>query len=179
MGILSQDSLSVLGLFGEPESVVRAVDRLRRDGIKHQDISVISGTPYPEGTFGLERPPSKVPWFTFTGAIVGLVVGFAVAGGTALLYPIITSHMSIVALPPVGIITYEVMMLGALVATVVGMLVSARLPSVRPHLWDVCISEGCLGVLVQGKSKDDVTRAEDSLRQSGAADVRHFRERSI
>lgn len=170
---------SVLGLFTGPEDAVRAVDDLRRAGFDQKDLSVISGTPYPEGTFGLERPPSKIPFFSFGGAILGIIVGFSLAAGTAVLYPIYTGGKPIVALPPVGIVTYEMMMLGALVFTVLGFLISARIPTIKPHLWDVCISEGCLGVLVHAWTTDQAETAADSLRKAGAEDVRRFREATL
>ena len=47
---------SVLGLFQEVDAAADALDSLKAGGFGPAEYEIITGTPYPEGTFGEEEP---------------------------------------------------------------------------------------------------------------------------
>ena len=51
-------------------------------------------------------------------------------------YPLITGGMPVLAAWPTGIVTYELTMLGAVVTTIVVLLISTKLPDRKPKLYD-------------------------------------------
>ena len=91
---------------------------LARAGISHDQAEVLSTVPHQssESTMGLHR-------VTILAGLVGLGVGLFLSAGTALLYQINTGGKPIVSWPVVGIISYEVMMLFAIVSTFIVMAV--------------------------------------------------------
>ena len=62
--------------------------------------------------------------------------GSSLATVTALNYPLIKGGMPIVSPWTVGLITYETTMLGAVLATLVGLLVELRLPNFKSLPYD-------------------------------------------
>jgi mono/diheme cytochrome c family protein len=88
---------------------------------------------------------SSIPLYAITVAagIVGILVGIAVAGGTAALYPIPTGGKPIVARPVVAIIAYETMMLVAIVTTFVVALIRVRSAAALAMLLMCVVIVGC------------------------------------
>jgi hypothetical protein len=91
---------------------------------------------------------TRVRWLALAGGIFGAGAGFALAAGTAWLYPLRTGDKPIIALYPAAIITFELAMLFAMVATVAGMFLEMRLPRREKGLYDPAIAEGCIGISV-------------------------------
>lgn len=158
---------AVLGLFRDPDAVADALDALCAAGYGEQDVTVLSDTPYPEGAFGEGETRHRLYVYPFVGAICGFVAGLLVTIGTQLAYPMITGGMPILAIPPMTIVIYGGTLLGAIVATILGILMESRLPDLEASPYDRRIAEGYLGVAVAG-ARDD---AERLLRQAGAVDV--------
>ena len=79
----------------------------------------------------LGKKKSAIKRFTFFGAILGGIAGFTLAAGTAVLYLHPTGGRPIIPFPPFLIITYEMTILFGILATVIGFLISARLPAIR------------------------------------------------
>ena len=50
---------SVLGLYTEEDSAADALDNLRDAGFGEGEYEILTGTPYPEGTFGEAEPQHK------------------------------------------------------------------------------------------------------------------------
>jgi len=78
--------------------------------------------------------------------------------------------MPIVAWYPNLVIIFEMTMLGAIVTTVVALLVTAKLPHFGKSLYDPAVSDGKILVGVAGPSHADAVR--DSLAVSGASAVK-------
>ena len=92
-------------------------------------LSVRSSTPLSEEM--MERLPSRTPKVFLWGILGGIGGGLAallIATLTARAYPMVTGHMPILAAPPVGIVTYEGIALGAVLLTTLGVLWEGRLP---------------------------------------------------
>jgi hypothetical protein len=80
--------------------------------------------------------------------------------------------MPLVAPWPTGIITYECTMLGAVLTTIVALLIATRLPNWKPKLYDPEVSHG--KILIGALEASDSVRAEleNRLRGSGAVKVK-------
>ena len=99
-----------------------AVDGALESGVAASQIEVRSPSPLEEGELPLPKPKSRVLLFALAGAVLGGLTAFGLAAGTALAYPLPTGGMSIVAGPPVGVVTYEGTALGLILMTVLRVL---------------------------------------------------------
>src|ERR687886_1137310 len=142
--------MTLLAVFREPEAVADAMDALRGAGFTGRELTVLSGTPYPEGAFGEEPVRHRLYVFPFIGAACGFAVGLLLTIGTQLSFPLVTGGKPILSIPPMINVIYEGTMLGAIVATVAGVLFESRLPDLGDAPYDPRISEGYLGVLAWG-----------------------------
>jgi hypothetical protein len=79
----------------------------------------------------------------------------------------VTGGKPILSIPPMTIVIYGGTLLGAIVTTILGILVESRLPDLGAAPYDRRIAEGYLGVAVSS-ARDD---AEGLLRAAGAVDV--------
>lgn len=119
----SPEHREVSALFEPDADLSAVVARLGQTGVTRDAIIICSPLPLQHGT----PKASMLPyWITIVAGIMGIVVGIFFAAGTAALYPLMTGGKSIVAAPVVGIISYETMMLLAVLATFVTMIVRIR-----------------------------------------------------
>lgn len=162
---------SVLGLFSDEDSAADAMDALKEGGFAQKEYEVLTGVPYPEGTFGEAEPVHKLYRFPLVGAASGFIVGILLTAGTQLAYPLVTGGKPILSIPPMAIIIYEGTMLGAIIFTVVGIIFESRLPRLFMGAYDTRITEGYIGVAVT-TSPEKIGRAEDLLRSAGAEDIK-------
>ena len=164
---------SVLGLFpeGQEDTAADALDALRAEGYTHSEYEIITGTPYPEGTFGEEEPKHTLYRWPLMGAACGFIIGLVLTSGTQLAYPLVTGGKPVLSIPPMAIIMYEGTMLGAIIFTVIGIIIESRLPRLFMGAYDERITEGYIGVAVT-TSEDRVGRAEEVLNEVGAEEVK-------
>ncbi len=113
------------------EEAARVVRSMIDRDVVPRDIEVISSEPVAE-IEELLAGRSRLAAFVLTGAAAGIVAGFLLASGTASLNPINTGGMPIVSPLPVGIVTYESMMLGAILCCFGALLLEAKLLRRRP-----------------------------------------------
>ena len=159
----------ILGLFQSADAAVAGADNLVRAGV--DDFEVLSDTPYPEGAFG-ERPSKHALYiFPLVGAAVGLSIALLLTAGTQLAYPVVTGGKPILAIPPMVIISYEGTMLGAILATIAGVIFESRLPRAKVGLYDPRITEGYIGLLatVPEERLDEIQQA---FQEAEATDVK-------
>jgi hypothetical protein len=162
--------MTVLGVFRDAASVADAMDALRGAGFGGRELTVLSGTPYPEGAFGEEPVRHRLYVFPFIGAACGFLVGLLLTIGTQLSYPLVTGGKPLLSIPPMINVLYEGTLLGALVFTVAGVIFESRLPDLGRTPYDPRISEGYLGVVVRAADAR-VAEATELLRRAGAEDV--------
>lgn len=161
---------SVLGLFLDVDVVADTLDALKAEGYTTEEYDVLTGTPYPEGTFGEAESVHKLFRWPLLGAACGFIVAIMLTTGTQLAYPLVTGGKPILSIPPITIITYEGTMLGAILFTIIGIIWESRLPRLFMGAYDTRITEGYIGVTVTTE-EDRVARAEEVLRGSGAEDI--------
>ena len=164
---------TVLGLFEEIDPAASAVNRLLQiDQFDWRDVMVLSSVPFPEGVLEADKSPSRLPLITLIFAFVGIGIGLLLAGGSFALYVIRQGAKPVLSGPPIGIISYEFMMLSALTAAFVAALYEMRLPAWRGRVTDPRISEGYIGVAAHCADENSAKRAETALQESGAVDVK-------
>lgn len=165
------DRQVVLGLFDPRVSLSPVLDQLRGQGISDVLMEVLS--PLPLET-ALLKKPVRVPLhrITIIGGIIGIAVGIFFAGGTALLYPLMTGGKPIVSSPVVAIISYETMMLVAIVSTFVAMMVKIAFLQQSGLQHDPRIDEGVVGLSIQvGSDAEKAHAISRLLGEAGASNV--------
>ena len=158
---------SVLGLSTEADSAADALDTLRDAGCEEGEYELLTGTPYPEGTFGEAEPEHHLFRWPLIGAACGFTGGLIITAGTQMAYPLITGGKPILSIPPMAIIMYEGTMLGAIIFTIIGILFESRLPRLFMGAYSEKITEGHIGVTVTTEEgRTEV--AEEALKKAGA-----------
>ena len=114
-------SQTCLVKFSQPNDARMAIRRLIQAGIGPESMEVMTSQPIHGEPFIPDMKPTKLRTWAICGAALGLVGGLSLASITALNYPLVKGGMPIVAPWTVGLITYETTMLGAVLATLVGL----------------------------------------------------------
>jgi len=91
---------------------------------------------------------------------------------TETLWPLVTGGMPIVSWWPNIIIMFELTMLGAILATVVSLLVMTELPTIRSKIYDPKISEGKILVAVENPRDAEVPALERTFKGTGITEVK-------
>ncbi len=159
---------AIYGLYDNPETAQRAVDGLRAAGVADADIQVMSSEPFEEFEFSHKDSATWIHWIAGLGGIVGLTGAYLLTTITQQSWPIKTSGMPIVAPWPNLIVMFEMTMLGAILATVLTLFVSAKLPKALPALYDPEVSNGYILVGVQQPASD----LTDALTSAGEGRVK-------
>ena len=166
----STDRHLVEAAFDRVEDVRAVVEAALKSGVAASQLEVRSPAPLEEDELPLPKPKSRVLLFALAGAVLGGLTAFGLAAGTALAYPLPTGGMSIVAGPPVGVVTYEGTALGLILMTVLRVLWeggllpgrAVRSGRGRPSDFDRHVADGRLLLRVHG------------LTESGAEEVRQL-----
>ncbi len=149
---------AIYALCSNPAAAGRAVEGLRRAGVKPRDIAVVSSEPFEGQEFFHRDHETPMPWLAALGGVVGGISGYLLAAFTQRTYPLPTGNMPIVALWPTGVIVYEMTMLGAILTTLLTLLITARLPNWRKQLYDQAVADGM--ILVGATNVSEASRIE-------------------
>jgi hypothetical protein len=165
---------SIYGLFPGPHAAERAMFSLRDAGIAPEKLIVMSSEPFEEYSFAQGESRTLMPWLAVMGGVIGGVGGFVLAWYTQTAYPkpMITGGMPLLAPWPTGIVTYELTMMGAIIATVITLLVSAKLPNWKPALYEPEVSHGKVLIGVVDPADDAREDIENRLRRAGAEKIK-------
>lgn len=140
---------AVYGLYADPDSAQRAVDGLRKAGIAERDITIVSSEPIEEYEFSARDKATWLHWIAGGGGLVGFLAGTWLTTYTERAWPIVTGGMPIVAWWPNLIVMFELTMLGAILATVITLFITAKIPLGEPTLYDREVSDGKILVGVE------------------------------
>lgn len=165
---------AIYALYPDPDSAQRAVNSLRGAGVNDRDIAVVSSEPYDGYEFGRRDHRTRMPWLAALGGLLGGTSGFLLVATSQKAYPLSTGGMPIVAPWPDAIITYEMTMLGAILATLFTLLGTARLPNWNAQLNDPGIADGKILIGVVNPPESSRFELERRLREAGADQVRDF-----
>jgi hypothetical protein len=162
------------GLYPTPDLAQRAVDRLRRAGIAERDITIISSEPFEEYAFSHYHKETWMYWIAGAGGAAGLALGAWLTSFTEHAWPLPTGGMPIVAWWPNLVVIFELTMLSAIIATVVTLLITTKLPRRPPRMYDAAVSDGLILVGVEGAQADEPIRQAmtiDGLARLNTIDV--------
>lgn len=172
---------ALYALYPDPDAAQQAVDLLRSshgtpgaDAVNQDRIAIVSSEPFDGYDFFKHHHKSAIPWVAALGGLLGGVAGFFFAAYTQAVYPIPTGGMAIVPLYADGVITYELTMLGAIVTTLLMLLITARLPNWKKQLYDPEVSDGKILVGVIDPPDQSRGQIEKRLLDAGAERVKEF-----
>jgi hypothetical protein len=160
---------AVYALYSDPDDVQRAVDGLRKAGVADDHITIISSEPIEEYEFSHRHAATWMHWIAGGGGALGLAIGTWLAVLTERSWPIPTGNMPIVAWWPNLIIMFELTMLGAILATVITLFITAKIPSREPKMYDAEVSDGKILVGVENPNEGLVPAIERALMSVGVA----------
>jgi len=167
---------ALYALYSDPDAAQRAVNSLKLSGgslgIGERQIVVVSSEPFDGYDFSDEHSQTRIFLIASLGGICGALLGLLFVRFTQFVYPLPTGGMPIAPHWTNGIITYETTMLGAILTTVVTLLVTARLPHFGPRLSDPEIWHGKILVGVTDPPEKARPELEKQLRLAGASQVK-------
>ena len=169
---------AIYTLCPDPDSAQRLVDELQVAsldlGFTSNQIVVASGEPY-EGYEFSDRY-AKSPMFPLAalGALVGGTCGYFLTTLTQKAYPLPTGGMPITPVWTNGIIIYELTMLGAILTSLLFLMIGAHLPDFGPHLTDPEIWSGKILVGVTNPPEASAAGIERIFRQAGVSQIKKF-----
>lgn len=152
----SDEPVTLLGVYPTDAGAAAACRAVLDAGLPPERLAIVSEFPYPEGAFPVAEPRVRLQWVTVAAGVTGILAGIGLTVGTAFSYPIRTGHMPVLAMPPYAIISYELMMLFGIVATVIGFSL-AVLRSRRRRDWpdEPLLAEGHVGVVTFCRTADE------------------------
>lgn len=163
---------AVYGLYAAPDIAQRAVNALRAVGVHDRDIVVMSSEPFEEYEFSHRDSATWLHWIAGCGGALGLAAGYGLTTTTQQLWPLKTSGMPIVSPWPNLIVIFEMTMLGAILATVITLFITAKLPRRLPDLYDPEVTSGYILVGVQEPAAGLVERMTGALATAGEGRVK-------
>ena len=120
----------LLAEYDEPSTLVAAVHEARALG--YQRLEAFA----PFALEALAPPASGVGWLGGAGALAGAATGLVLQVATALAWPINVGGRPLVHWPSLLIVTFLLSVLGAALASVIGLLWQARLPRLHHPLFE-------------------------------------------
>jgi len=162
---------TIFALFHPSVPLNPIVEALRALKISDEAISICSGLPLADAPPAADKE-ARLYRITLTAGAVGIFFGILLAGGTAILYPLPTGGKPIVTTPVVGIISYETMMLFAIVSTFLATLIALAWGRGPKSRHDPRIGEGFIGVSVFILAGDPRSGSiQELLQRFGALEV--------
>jgi hypothetical protein len=163
---------ALYALYDDGDAAQRAVNGLRKAGVADSAITVISDQPMEAYEFGEMNRTTWIWYIASGGGVAGLLFGTWLTRMTELAWPLPTGNMPIVSWWPNLIVMFELTMLGAILATVITLLVAGGLVRRPPPLYDPDVTGGKILVGVENPSRaEDVERA---LVAAGSPQIRRI-----
>jgi hypothetical protein len=160
---------AAFGIYSNEATAAAAVDQLIAGGFSNDDVSVLMSDVRGSRDFAAEKN-TKAPEGTATGVGIGGVVGGTLgllAGIGALAIPGVGPLIA--AGPIMG--TLAGLGVGGTVGGLVGALVGMGIPEYEAQRYEGRVKEGGILVSVHCDSSEEVSRAKDILKTTGADDI--------
>jgi hypothetical protein len=154
---------AVYALYSTGDAAQRAVNGLRAAGYADDDITVISGAPMEEYEFSHIGRHSYQWYIACGGALLGFLFSTWLTTFAENDWPIVVGNMPIVAWYPNLIVIFEMTMLGAILSTVITLIVTAGLGRRTPTLYDPEVTNGKILVGVAAPRDGGIADLERAL----------------
>ena len=167
---------SVFGIYANRSAAELAVDQLNQAGFTNDDISVLLSDTRSSEQFAHQKS-TKAPEGATTGATAGGAIGgtLGLLAGIGMLAipgvgPLIAAGPIMAALAGLGV--------GGAVGGVIGALVGMGIPEYEAKRYEGRIKDGGILLSVHCDTSEEITRAKDLLKQTGADDISSSKEES-
>jgi hypothetical protein len=168
---------AVFGIYSTRTAAEQAVDQIVAAGFSNEDVSVLMSDVDSSKDFAHEKN-TKAP----EGAATGVTAGGVVGGTLGLL-----AGIGALAIPGVGPLIAAGPIMGALaglgvggaVGGLVGALVGMGIPEYEAKRYEGRVKEGGVLLSVHCETSDEITRAEEILKSSGAHDISSSGEKGV
>ncbi len=162
---------AVYGLYPDGQGAQQAVNRLRAAGLADRQITIMSAQPMEDFEFGHVDKANWIWWFACGGGLVGMATGFFLTWLTETSWPMNTGGLPVYAWWPNLIIIFELTMLGAILATVISLVITAGLGR-RMGLYDPEVTDGQILVGVENPSDAALADVQKALESPPGARVK-------
>jgi len=174
---MNSKKTAVFGLYPSVESAERAVDELVSARFSNSDVSVLMADNQSAKDFAHEKQ-TKAPEGTTTGVAAGGTIGgtlglLAGIGALAIpgVGPFIAAGPIMGALAGIGV--------GGAVGGLVGALVGMGIPEYEAKRYEGRVKEGGVLLSVHCDTSEDITRAKEILKRTGANDIASAGEEAV
>ena len=164
------ETTTLLAMFKDIEPAAEGVDKLQQMGVTDDDMNIISGIPVKNTILGRPGAITYVSRIGLMGAIMGAFLGIFFIYGIPFLYPLRVGGQPIFPVPQGLIITFEMIMLGLMGFSFIGMFVDSGFPSYTPKEYTPEISDGKVAVLFSCPT-DEQEKFTNALKDVGAESV--------
>ena len=162
--------------FREKDAAAVAIRALRASGIAPADLDLFSEEPV-ELPRGLLDRPSRMSLASVSGAILFGTLATAFIWWAQHNYRLVTGGMPVFSFWATGVITFEMTMLGAIIATFAWFLRESGLLRKRdPNAPIPAVDPGALCLRVRCQSTESA-KALEAIRSAGAIEVRRKEEK--
>ncbi|MEO8048803.1 MAG: DUF3341 domain-containing protein [Acidobacteriota bacterium] len=168
---------AVFGIYKNTMGAERAVDQILAAGFSNNDISVLLPDAQSSREFAHEKN-TKAPEGTTTGVTAGGVVGgtlglLAGIGTLAIpgLGPFIAAGPIMAGLAGLGV--------GGAVGGLIGALIGMGIPEYEAKRYEGRVKDGGVLLSVHCATSDEISRAKDLLKQTGADDISSAGEKNV
>src|ERR1700682_185588 len=166
---MTEKKTAVFGIYPSVEQAEHAVDTLVNERFSNADISVLLPDSQGSKDFAHEKH-TKAPEGTTTGVATGGTIGGALG---------LLAGIGALAIPGVGPLIAAGPIMGALagmgvggaVGGLIGALVGMGIPEYEAKRYEGRVKEGGILLSVHCDSSEEVSRAKDILKQTGAEDI--------
>jgi len=161
----------IYGLYENGHAAQQAVNRLRAAGLADREITILSAQPMEDFEFGHIDKKNRLWWIACGGGLLGMASAFGLTWLTEMSWPINVGGLPIFAWWPNLIIIFELTMLGAILATVIGLFITAGLGR-GGGLYDPEVTDGSILVGIENPAADKVGALTQALESSPGARVK-------
>ncbi len=172
------ETTTLLAVFEDFEPASAGIDKLNQLGVAQNDMNVISGIPIKNTILGRPSPITYGARIGMFGAILGLFLGLFFVYGVKAIYPLYVGGQPIFPVPQGIIITFEMVMLGLMGFSFIGMFVDSGFPSYTPKQYTPEISDGKIAVLFSCPV-DQQEKFTEELKNAGAEKVEPVEARHL
>ena len=162
---------ALYGLYPDGHSAQQAIGRLHAAGVADRDITIQSAQPMEDFEFGHRDKATWMWWIACAGGLIGMVSALGLSWVTETWWPINVGGLPIFAWWPNLIITFEMTMLGAILATVITLVITARLGR-GSSIYDPEVSDGKILVGVVSPAESAVADVKAALSAPPGAEVK-------